>query len=101
MSVKAVHKSRIQVAVVTEFWTVATEFWTVATEFWAVATEFWAVATEFWAVATEFWTVATEFWTVATNICGPLVWNLFHATLLESRILKWLLNFLKIYIPYA
>jgi hypothetical protein len=29
------------------------------------------------------------------------VWNLFHATLLESRILKWLLNFLKIYIPYA
>jgi len=36
---------------------------------------------------------------VASNICGTSVCCLFHVTLLTSRILKWLLDFWKIYAP--
>jgi len=36
---------------------------------------------------------------VAPSICGSLVWNLLYVTLLVPRILRWFLDFLKIYIP--
>jgi hypothetical protein len=36
---------------------------------------------------------------VASNICGSSVRNIFHVTLLVPRILKWLLDFWKIYGP--
>jgi len=37
-----------------------------------------------------------KFCVVAPNICGSLVWNLLHVTLLEPKILRWLLDFWKI-----
>jgi len=40
--------------------------------------------------------VATK---VAPNICGSLVWNLLHVTRPAHRILRWLLDFWKIYAP--
>ena len=36
---------------------------------------------------------------VASDICGASVWNLFHVTFLMPRILRWLLDFWKIYAP--
>ena len=39
---------------------------------------------------------ATGFSTVAL-ICCPSVWNLLYATLLETRILRWLLDFQKMF----
>ena len=42
-------------------------------------------------------TVATKFCMVASNICGSVVWNLSDFTLLSLRILRWLLNFWKIF----
>ena len=41
--------------------------------------------------------VTTKFCKVAPNICGPLVWNLLHVTRPAHRILRWLLDFWKIY----
>jgi len=38
----------------------------------------------------------TKFGNVEPNICGSLVWNLLVVTILEPRILKWLLDFWKI-----
>ena len=35
----------------------------------------------------------TIYFVVPPNICGSSVWNLLHVTLLEPRILKWLLDF--------
>ena len=37
----------------------------------------------------------TKVCTVAPNICGFLVWNLLHITLMAPRILSWLLYFFK------
>jgi len=37
-----------------------------------------------------------KFCTLEPNICVSLVWNLFHVTLLASRILRWLPYFYKI-----
>jgi hypothetical protein len=42
---------------------------------------------------------ATRHCVVATNIFGSAVWILFHVTLLAHRILRWLLDFWKIYAP--
>ena len=39
---------------------------------------------------------AVGFCTVAPNIRGPSVWNVLHATLVASIILRWLLDFLKV-----
>lgn len=43
--------------------------------------------------------VANKFCEVAPNICGPLVWNLLRVTRPAHRILRWLLDFWKIYAP--
>jgi hypothetical protein len=43
--------------------------------------------------------VVTKFCTVTPNICRFLVWGLLHVTLLEPRILRWLLYFWKICAP--
>jgi len=40
--------------------------------------------------------LTTKFGTVEPNICGSSVWNLLVFTILEPRILRWLLDFLKI-----
>ena len=37
------------------------------------------------------------FCTVVPNICGRLLWNLLHVILLAPRIVRWLLDFLKIW----
>ena len=42
---------------------------------------------------------ATKFCTEAPNICGRSVWDLFHDTILAPKILRWLLNFCKIFVP--
>jgi len=39
----------------------------------------------------------TEFCAMVPNVCGFSLWNLLHATLLASRILRWLLVYLNIY----
>jgi len=38
----------------------------------------------------------TKFSMVAPNVCGFIVWNLFHITSLVCRILRWLLDIWKI-----
>jgi len=42
-----------------------------------------------------------NFLMVPSNICRSPVWNLFHVTLLEPTILRWLLDFWKICAPLA
>jgi hypothetical protein len=42
---------------------------------------------------------ANKFWIMASNICESSVWNVLHVTLLVPRILRHLLNFLKIFVP--
>jgi hypothetical protein len=44
---------------------------------------------------------ATKFCNVESNICGSSVWNLPHVTFLAPRILRWLLDFWKIRLPWA
>ena len=44
---------------------------------------------------------AATFCTVAPNICGSSVLGFLHVTLLASGILKWLLDFWKIYSSLA
>jgi hypothetical protein len=41
----------------------------------------------------------TEFCTVTPSACGSSVWNLLHLTVLAPRILRWLLDFRKIFAP--
>jgi len=41
----------------------------------------------------------TKFCAIMPNICGPSMWKLIHVTLLEPRILRWLLHFSKICAP--
>jgi len=41
------------------------------------------------------WT--TEFYMVAANICGSSIYNLLYVTLLAPKILRWPLDFRKIY----
>jgi hypothetical protein len=43
--------------------------------------------------------VVTKFCKVASDICGSLVWNFLHVTRPAYRILRWLLDFWKIYAP--
>jgi hypothetical protein len=43
--------------------------------------------------------MADKFCTVAPNTCGSSVRNLLHVTLPARRILRWLLDFLKICAP--
>jgi len=44
--------------------------------------------------------VAVPFvFTVAPNMCGYSAWNMLRVTILAPRILRWLLDFLKIYAP--
>ena len=43
----------------------------------------------------------TKFCMVEPNICGALVWNLFHVTVLAPRILRWLIDFWKICEPLS
>jgi hypothetical protein len=43
--------------------------------------------------------MATKFCKVAPNICGPPVWNFLHVTRPAHRILRWLLDFWKMYPP--
>jgi hypothetical protein len=40
-----------------------------------------------------------HFFMVAPNICGSLILNLLHITFLDPRILKWLLDILRICAP--
>ena len=42
----------------------------------------------------------TNFCTVAHSICGSSVWNLLQVTFLAPRILRWLIDFLKIFTPH-
>lgn len=42
-------------------------------------------------------TVATEFCTVVSDICGSLVRNLLHVTLLAPIIYRWVLEFWRIF----
>ena len=42
---------------------------------------------------------ATKFCTVAPNICGSQVWNLLLVTLQAPRLLRWLLEFWKMWTP--
>ena len=44
--------------------------------------------------------VANKLCTVAPNICSS-IWNLLHATLLAATILRWLLDFWKIFAPLS
>jgi hypothetical protein len=44
---------------------------------------------------------ATEFCEVALHICGSSVWNLLLVTFLSGRILRWVLDFWKIYVPLS
>jgi len=43
--------------------------------------------------------MVTKFCAVVSNICGPSIWTLLHVTLLMNRILKWFLDFWKVYNP--
>jgi hypothetical protein len=40
--------------------------------------------------------MATKFFIVAPNIYGLSIWNLLHVTVMVLRILRWLLDVLKI-----
>lgn len=40
-----------------------------------------------------------QFFMMAPNICGSSVWNLLHVTQLAPTILRWLIDFLLIYVP--
>jgi hypothetical protein len=42
----------------------------------------------------------TKCCTVVPNVCGSSECNVFHVTLLVSRILRWLLDFSKVCSPY-
>ena len=44
---------------------------------------------------------ATDFWTVAPHICGSSVWKLLLVTFLSDRILRWVVDFRKIYVPLS
>ena len=40
-----------------------------------------------------------KFCAVPPNVCGSSLWDLYHVTILASRILRWLLHFPKICAP--
>ena len=43
--------------------------------------------------------VVNKFSRMVSNICRPSGWNLLHVTFKEHRILRWPIDFWKIYVP--